>query len=105
MHPEYAAILFSDVRWVLVDEIHSFIGNDRGYQLRSLLERIKRYMHTDPRYIGMSATLGKKDMEAVKRFFRRIEIPWSWLTGQKRSWNTSWNLLSRAAISNGILSG
>lgn len=69
MHPEYAAILFSDVRWILVDEIHSFIGNDRGYQLRSLLERIKRYMHTDPRYIGMSATLGKKDMEAVKQFF------------------------------------
>lgn len=69
IHPEYIPILFKKVQWILVDEIHSFIGNDRGYQLCSLLERIQMQMEKRPRYIAMSATLGQKDAEIVKTYF------------------------------------
>ncbi|TGY65028.1 DEAD/DEAH box helicase [Dubosiella muris] len=69
IHPEFVSRLFSKVEWVLVDEIHSFIGNDRGYQLRSLLERLQQAMDNEPRYVAMSATLGETDRTFVKSFF------------------------------------
>lgn len=61
--------LFNGTEWVIVDEIHSFLENNRGIQLRSLIERIKLYMGKEPRLIGMSATLNKEDYNIVKNFF------------------------------------
>ncbi|MFA5577620.1 MAG: DEAD/DEAH box helicase [Tissierellaceae bacterium] len=61
--------LFKGTEWVIVDEIHSFLENNRGIQLRSLIERIKLYMGKEPRFIGMSATLNKEDYNVVKNFF------------------------------------
>lgn len=50
--------LFSDLRFVIIDEVHYFMDNDRGLQLLSLLERLSRLIGFHPRRIGLSATLG-----------------------------------------------
>lgn len=50
--------LFSDLRFVIIDEVHYFMDNDRGLQLLSLLERLSRLIGFCPRRIGLSATLG-----------------------------------------------
>lgn len=50
--------LFSDLRFVIIDEVHYFMDNDRGLQLLCLLERLARLIGYHPRRIGLSATLG-----------------------------------------------
>ncbi len=50
--------LFCDLRFVIIDEVHYFMDNDRGLQLLSLLERLARLIGFCPRRIGLSATLG-----------------------------------------------
>ncbi|MGN0649929.1 MAG: DEAD/DEAH box helicase [Oscillospiraceae bacterium] len=50
--------LFSDLRFVIIDEVHYFMDNDRGLQLLCLLERLARLIGFHPRRIGLSATLG-----------------------------------------------
>ncbi len=50
--------LFSDLRFVIIDEVHYFMDNDRGLQLLSILERLQRIIGFVPRRIGLSATLG-----------------------------------------------
>lgn len=50
--------LFSDLRFVIIDEVHYFMDNDRGLQLLSILERLQRLIGFIPRRIGLSATLG-----------------------------------------------
>lgn len=50
--------LFSDLRFVIIDEVHYFMDNDRGLQLLSVLERLQRLIGFIPRRIGLSATLG-----------------------------------------------
>ncbi|MBQ8170990.1 MAG: DEAD/DEAH box helicase [Oscillospiraceae bacterium] len=50
--------LFCDLRFVIIDEVHYFMDNDRGTQLLSLLERLSRLIGFHPRRIGLSATLG-----------------------------------------------
>lgn len=56
-HPSNAARLFSDLRFVVIDEIHSLMGTDRGLQLICLLKRLERVSKVIPRRIGLSATL------------------------------------------------
>ncbi|HIY57747.1 MAG TPA: DEAD/DEAH box helicase [Candidatus Tetragenococcus pullicola] len=68
-HSEYAKVLFSDLEWVLIDEIHAFLSSNRGIQLKSLLERLQTYEKTQPRYIGMSATLSRSAIDEAKTFF------------------------------------
>lgn len=68
-HPENAQILFKQVEWIIVDEIHSFMSNDRGSQLRSLFDRLRQYMSHDPRFIGLSATINSTDYILAKNFF------------------------------------
>ncbi|MGO1369486.1 DEAD/DEAH box helicase [Senegalia sp. (in: firmicutes)] len=69
LRPGEARGLFNGTEWIIVDEIHSFLENNRGIQLRSLIERIKLYMEKNPRFIGMSATLNREDYKQVKNFF------------------------------------
>jgi len=52
------ARLFSDLRFVIVDEVHYFMASERGVQLQCLLARIERLAGCAPRRIGLSATLG-----------------------------------------------
>lgn len=56
--------LFSDLRFIIIDEVHYFMGNERGIQLISILERISRLTKYYPRRIGLSATLGNSYLAA-----------------------------------------
>lgn len=50
--------IFGSLRFVVIDEIHSLIGQDRGNQVICLLTRLARFIGHSPRRIGLSATLG-----------------------------------------------
>jgi ATP-dependent Lhr-like helicase len=49
---------FADVRAVVVDEVHAFAGDDRGWHLLAVLERITRIARREVQRIALSATLG-----------------------------------------------
>ncbi len=49
------------VRVVVVDEIHAFAGDDRGWHLLALLERIGRLAGRELQRIGLSATVGNPE--------------------------------------------
>lgn len=53
--------LFGDLRYVVIDEIHTLTGVDRGNQIICQLSRLREKTGVSPRRIGLSATLG--DME------------------------------------------
>lgn len=61
--------MFGSLRFVVVDEIHAFAGDDRGDHLIALLERVRAFSRFDVQRIGLSATVGNP------------EILVSWLTG------------------------
>ncbi|MFA7672975.1 MAG: DEAD/DEAH box helicase [Clostridia bacterium] len=50
--------MFSDLRFVIIDEVHYFMRDVRGIQLLCVLERLKKLTGVNPRRIGLSATLG-----------------------------------------------
>lgn len=50
--------MFSDLRYVIIDEVHQFMRDARGIQLLCVLERLKKLTGVNPRRIGLSATLG-----------------------------------------------
>lgn len=56
-HPGDAQRLFSDLRFVIIDEIHALMGQDRGLQVLCLLSRLEKLTGCKPRRIGLSATL------------------------------------------------
>ncbi|MEZ6051286.1 MAG: DEAD/DEAH box helicase [Planctomycetaceae bacterium] len=53
--------LFSELRVVIVDEIHAFAGDDRGWHLLSVLERISRLAGRELQRLGLSATVGNPE--------------------------------------------
>jgi len=50
--------LFSGLQFAVIDELHSFIGTERGAHLRSLLHRVFSRTAGRVRLAGLSATLG-----------------------------------------------
>ena len=60
--------LFGALQYTVVDELHSFIGTERGQQLRSLLHRLELVANRRIPRIGLSATLG--EMELAKVYLR-----------------------------------
>jgi ATP-dependent Lhr-like helicase len=55
--------LLSNVRAVVIDEVHAFAADDRGSHLMALLERVQRVCRHDIQRIGLSATVG--DPESI----------------------------------------
>lgn len=53
--------LFGDLRFIVIDEIHSLLRGDRGMQTFSLIERLCRLAGCHPRRIGLSATIGNPE--------------------------------------------
>ncbi len=49
---------FRSVRAVVIDELHAFAGDDRGWHLLSVLSRIGRLSGRDIQRVGLSATVG-----------------------------------------------
>ncbi|MFH7028835.1 MAG: DEAD/DEAH box helicase [Heteroscytonema crispum UTEX LB 1556] len=50
--------LFGDLRFVVIDEIHVFMGSERGCQILCQLQRLTNATQKQHRRIGLSATLG-----------------------------------------------
>lgn len=60
--------LFANLRYLVVDELHAFIGSERGKQLQSLMHRIELVIDRPLPRVGLSATLG--DMMLAAAFLR-----------------------------------
>lgn len=56
--------LFARLKYVVVDELHSFMGSERGKQLQSLLARLEVTLRRRVPRIGLSATLGDIQLAA-----------------------------------------
>ncbi|MDA1036594.1 MAG: DEAD/DEAH box helicase, partial [Chloroflexi bacterium] len=56
--------LFRGLRYVVVDELHAFIGTERGRQMQSLLHRVELAAGKHVPRIALSATLGNLDLAA-----------------------------------------
>jgi ATP-dependent Lhr-like helicase len=70
-HVDHAAF-FHGLRAVVIDEVHAFAGDDRGWHLLAVLERLTRLVGRPLQRIGLSATVGNPT-ELV-----------SWLQGSSR---------------------
>lgn len=55
--PVLAARMFPSLRFVVIDEVHTFMASDRGLQLMCELDALMRTAGCDPRRIGLSATI------------------------------------------------
>ena len=58
--------LFCDLRYVVIDEVHTLAGSDRGNQIQCQLSRLARLIGRQPRRVGLSATVG--DPEGVAKW-------------------------------------
>ena len=50
--------IFGDLRYVVIDEIHTMPGTDRGNQIICILQRLEQIIEKSPRRFGLSATVG-----------------------------------------------
>lgn len=50
--------LFANLRAVVIDEVHAFAGDDRGWHLLGVLQRLSAYAGRDVQRLGLSATVG-----------------------------------------------
>ncbi len=57
--------LFCDLRYVIIDEIHTLTGTDRGNQIMCQLSRLDRAVGHSARRIGLSATVGSPELSAA----------------------------------------
>lgn len=53
--------LFGDLRFIVIDEVHSVMRGDRGGQTLCLIERLCSLAGVNPRRIGLSATIGEPE--------------------------------------------
>jgi len=67
---------FSNVRVVVIDELHAFAGDDRGWHLLSVFSRIGRIAGRDIQRIGLSATVGnpQKMLEWLSSGSQRSQV-------------------------------
>ncbi|MCP4146111.1 MAG: DEAD/DEAH box helicase [bacterium] len=63
--------LFSGLSFIIIDELHAFLDNERGRQLQSLIQRIELAVKKKIPRIGLSATIG--DMTIAAEFLRTGE--------------------------------
>jgi ATP-dependent Lhr-like helicase len=57
-----AGSFFRTLRVVIVDEIHAFAGDNRGWHLLSVLSRISRLAGRELQRVGLSATVGNPEV-------------------------------------------
>ena len=58
-------VIFGDLRYIVIDEIHTLTNTDRGNQVICQIERISRLIGHRPRRIGLSATIGDPTLAAA----------------------------------------
>lgn len=54
-------MLFRDLQVIIVDEIHAFAGDDRGWHLQAVTQRVERLTGRSLQRIGLSATVGNPE--------------------------------------------
>ena len=79
--------IFGGLRFVVIDEIHTLMGSDRGNQILCQLDRIASIIGYAPRRVGLSATIG--DLNLACEWLsgnsgRRTQAPK--LASEKTSW-------------------
>jgi len=67
-HSDRIGTLLHGLRYVVVDELHSFVGTPRGAQVQSLLHRVEVLLGRRIPRVALSATLG--DLASAARFLR-----------------------------------
>ncbi|GAA2165126.1 DEAD/DEAH box helicase [Pedococcus bigeumensis] len=67
-HGSDAARILGACRFVVIDELHAFIGTERGAQLQSLLHRTELVIRRPIPRVALSATLG--DLAGAANFLR-----------------------------------
>lgn len=87
--PEKIKDVFKGVEYIVIDEIHSFIGQDRGYHLQSLLFRLGKYFNKTPRVFGLSATIDGIDLikEWICKDISKVELVSSSILSKKTFYN------------------
>jgi len=65
-HPDQIQKLFGELDYIVIDELHVFLGEERGAHLASLLSRLQDAIGRRPRRLALSATMG--DLQAAKSF-------------------------------------
>ncbi|GAA1254461.1 DEAD/DEAH box helicase [Streptomyces javensis] len=68
----------SGLRTIVVDEVHAFAGDDRGWHLLAVLERLERVADRPVQRVGLSATVGNPE-ELL-----------TWLQGSGAGKRTAW---------------
>ncbi len=71
--PYNISTLFDNLKYIVIDEIHSFLGVDRGLQLMSILSRIQQINKNKITVIGLSATIGDDNYIEAKRLTGDID--------------------------------
>ena len=56
----------SEIEWVIIDEVHELLSNERGAQLSLSLERLQLNSKSDITRVGLSATIG--NIEETAKF-------------------------------------
>ena len=62
--------LLAGLRYIVIDELHSFIAEQRGAQVQSLMNRVELAIRRQVPRVGLSATLG--DMAQAAAFIRPV---------------------------------
>ncbi len=57
--------IFGDLRFIVIDEVHTLTGSDRGNQIQCQLSRVARLIGRQPRRVGLSATVGDPALAAA----------------------------------------
>jgi len=68
-HANRLTEVFPHLAFIVIDELHSFIGTERGAHLRSLISRLAIKSREPVRRTGLSATFGA-EIEGVRRWLR-----------------------------------
>lgn len=68
IHGSHIPRIFASLSYVVVDELHSFIGSERGRQLQSLVHRVERMIRKQVPRVALSATIG--DFELAAEYLR-----------------------------------
>ncbi|MCZ7555987.1 MAG: DEAD/DEAH box helicase [Bacteroidia bacterium] len=67
-HAIWCGQAFRELKYVIIDEFHAFLGSERGMQLQSLLHRVEFLFGRSIPRIALSATLS--DLQHVAHFLR-----------------------------------
>lgn len=64
VHGPGIGTLLAGLQYIVVDELHAFLGTERGAQLRSLMHRVELALRRRIPRVGLSATLGDMSLAA-----------------------------------------